>query len=192
RGTVSAPFLQTYRTPAQQAAFVFRSDGKVTGTTIADGLHTRVAPQGYWYTGRVGTLWEYTRVGQIVRRDSVAEQVKHAAWNVTSSIVLTGEHPSYRGLTPARPFDPQRRQWGAFEIGLRYNAFTIDRDAFPVFADPNTQPQRASTSGVAFNWYLNRGVRFMVNYSVTQYRGGSALGNREPERTLQTRIQHSF
>jgi phosphate-selective porin OprO/OprP len=45
---------------------------------------------------------------------------------------------------------------------------------------------------VAFNWYLNRGVRLMVNYSVTRFRGGAAGGNREPERALQTRIQHSF
>ncbi|MGQ0641419.1 MAG: OprO/OprP family phosphate-selective porin [Gemmatimonadaceae bacterium] len=192
RGTVSAPFLQTYRTPAQQAAFVFRSDGRAAGTTIADGLHTRLAPQGYWYSGPVGTLWEYTRIGQVVRRDTALRQVDHAALNITTSIVLTGEHPSYRGLTPARPFDMQRKQWGAFEIGLRYNTFTIDRDAFPVFADPNTQPRRGDSRGVALNWYLNRGVRFTVNYSVTQYRDGSPLGNREPERAIQTRIQHSF
>ncbi len=194
RGTVAAPFLQTYRTPAQQAAFVFRSDGRPAGTTIADGLHTRVAPQGYWYAGPMGTLWEYTRVGQVVRQAAVAQKVEHAAWNVTSSFVLTGEHPSYRGLTPARPFDPQKHQWGAFEVGLRYNTFTIDRDAFPVFADPASQPHRADSRGVALNWYLNRGVRFMVNYSVTRYRGGggSALGDREAEHALQTRIQHSF
>ncbi len=192
RGTLAAPFLQTYRTPAQQSAFNFRADGRATGTTIADGLHTRVGPQGYWYVGPVGTLWEYTQIGQVVRRDTALRQVDHAALNITSSISLTREHPTYRGLTPARPFDPQRRHWGAFEIGLRYNVFSIDPDAFPFYADPATQPRRGKSHGVAFNWYLNRGVRFMVDYSVTQYRGGSALGNREPERALQTRIQHSF
>lgn len=192
RGTVAAPFLQTYRTPAQQAAFVFRSDGRATGTTIADGMHTRVAPQGYWYTGRLGTLWEYTRIGQVVRQGAAAQRLEHAAWNVTSSFALTGEHPSYRGLTPTRPFDPKRHQWGAFEVGLRYNAFTIDADAFPVFADPASQPHRSDSRGIAFNWYLDRGVRVMVNYSMTRYRGGAAIGDREPERALQTRIQHSF
>ena len=192
-GTVSAPFLQVYRTPAQQAAFVFRSDGTANGTTVADGMHTRVAPQGYWYVGRVGTLWEYTKVGQVVRRGTMTSPtLEHAAFNVTSSVALTGEHPSYRGLTPAKPFDPQRRQWGAFEVGLRYNVFTIDPASFPVFADPTTQPRRAESHGVALNWYLNRGVRFMVNYSVTSYRGGAITGNRESERALQTRIQHSF
>jgi phosphate-selective porin OprO/OprP len=192
RGTIAAPFLQTYRTPAQQSAFNFRSDGRASGTTIADGMHTRVGPQGYWYVGRVGTLWEYTRIGQVVRRDRALREVGHSALNITSSVALTGEHPSYRGLTPKRSFDPTNGHWGAFEIGLRYNVFDIDRDVFPIFADPNTQPRRGQSHGLALNWYLNRGVRFMVNYSVTTYRGGSALGNREPERALQTRIQHSF
>jgi phosphate-selective porin OprO and OprP len=191
-GTIAAPGLQTYRTPAQQAAFVFRSDGKATGTTIADGLHTRVAPQGYWYVNRLGTLWEYTRIGQLVRQGTTAQRLEHSAFNVTSSVSLTGEHPTYRGLTPNKPFDPQRHQWGAFELGFRYNRFSIDPDAFPIFADTSVQPQRADSRGVAFNWYLNRGVRLMVNYSVTRFRGGAAGGNREPERALQTRIQHSF
>jgi phosphate-selective porin OprO/OprP len=191
-GTIAAPGLQTYRTPAQQAAFVFRSDGKATGTTIADGLHTRVAPQGYWYVGPVGTLWEYTRIGQLVRQGTTAQRLEHSALNVTSSITLTGEHPTYRGLTPSKPFDPQRHQWGAFELGFRYNRFSIDRDAFPIFADTSVQPQRADSRAVAFNWYLNRGIRLMVNYSVTRFRGGAAGGNREPERALQTRLQHSF
>ena len=191
-GTIASPGLQTYRTPAQQAAFVFRSDGKATGTTIADGLHTRVAPQGYWYTGPLGTLWEYTRTGQVVRQGTATAQLTHAAFNVTSAIVLTGEHPTYRGLTPAKPFDPRLQQWGALEVGVRYNRFTIDPDAFPVFADTSLQPHRAESRGVALNWYLNRGVRLMINYSVTRFHGGAAGGNREPERALQTRIQHSF
>ena len=191
-GTIASPGLQTYRTPAQQAAFVFRSDGKSSGTTIADGLHTRIAPQGYWYVGPVGTLLEYTRVGQFVRQGTTAQRLEHSALNVTSSITLTGEHPTYRGLVPRKLFDPARRQWGAFELGLRYNRFRIDRNAFPVFADSSAQPNRADSRGVAFNWYLNRGVRLMVNYSVTRFRGGAAGGNREPERALQTRFQHSF
>lgn len=191
-GSASAPGLQTYRTPAQQAAFIFRSDGRATGTTIADGLHTRVAPQGYWYVGPVGTLWEYTRIGQFVRLGTNARRLEHSAFNVTTSLTLTGEHPTYRGLAPNKPFDPQRHQWGAFELGFRYNRFNIDPDAFPIFADTASQPHRADSRGVAFNWYLNRGIRFMVDYSVTRFRGGAAGGNRDAERTLQTRIQHSF
>lgn len=191
-GTIASPGLQTYRTPARQAAFVFRWDGKATGTTIADGQHTRVAPQGHWYAGPLGTLWQYTRIGQVVRHGTTAQRLEHSAFNVTSSIALTGEHPSYRGLTPTKPFDPQRGQWGAFELGFRYNRFTIDPDAFPVFAGTSLQTSRANSRGVAFNWYLNRGVRLMVNYSVTRFRGGAAGGNREPEHALQTRFQHSF
>ena len=195
RGTIAAPFLQTYRTPAQQAVFSFRAaggTGAAAGTTFADGTHRRVAPQGYWYAGPTGTLWEYTTTSQVVRREATIASLEHAAWNVTSSWVLTGEHPSYRGLTPKRPFDPRTSQWGAFELGARWSGFSIDPGAYPVFSDPATQVRRADSRGVAFNWYLNRGIRWQLNYTLTRFRGGAATGDREAEHALQTRIQHSF
>jgi phosphate-selective porin OprO and OprP len=195
RGTVASPFLQVYRSPAQQPVFTFRQvsgPGAAGGTTVADGTHQRLAPQGYWYVGRVGTLWEYTRSSQVVRREATVGDLDHAAWNITSSFVLTGEHPSYRGLTPAHPFDPQLKQWGAFELGARWSGIHIDPATFPVFADPATQVRRAESRGVALNWYMHRGVRLQLNYTVTRYRGGALEGDREAEHALQTRIQHSF
>jgi len=58
-GTLTAPDLPTYKTAAQQTHFRYRADGTVEGTTVADGAHWRVGPQGYYYAGSVGFLSEY-------------------------------------------------------------------------------------------------------------------------------------
>jgi len=191
-GTVAAASLPTYRSPGQQAAFAFRGDGTAAGTTIADGLHRRLAPQGYFYAGPSGTMVEYTRSSYVVRRGTASADLAQAAWQVTSTLLLTGERASYSGIRPRRAFDPARGQWGALELAVRATGLTIDDDAFPVFADSATQVRKETSTGAAVNWYLNRGVRLQVNYLITRYVGGAASGNREPERVLMTRLQHSF
>ena len=135
---------------------------------------------------------EYTRSSYGVRRGTEAASLDQVAWQVTGSLLLTGERASFRGILPRRPFDPTRGQWGAFEVALRTTELAVDDDAFPVFADPNTQVRRATSTGAAFNWYLNRGVRLQVNYLVTRYAGGALVGNRESEHAVMTRLQHSF
>ena len=191
-GSATSTLLPVYRSPGQQSVFVYRSDGTAAGTTVADGTHRRVAPQGYFYAGPLGTMVEYTRSSYGVRRGTESASLDQVAWQVTGSWLLTGERASYRGILPRRPFDPTRGQWGAFEVALRATELAVDDDAFPVFADPNTQVRRATSAGAAFNWYLNRGVRLQVNYLVTRYAGGALIGNREPEHAVMTRLQHSF
>ena len=191
-GTTASPILPVYRSPGQQAVFVFRGDGSAAGTTVADGVHRRVAPQGYLYGGPLGTMVEYTRSRYGVRRGTAVAALEQSAWQATGMWVLTGERHSYRGVMPARPFDPPRGQWGALELALRASVLDIDDEAFPLYADPASQVRRASTTGAALNWYLNRGVRLQLNYLTTRYAGGSPSGDREAERVLMTRLQHSF
>jgi phosphate-selective porin OprO/OprP len=192
RGAPGAPFLGAYRSPAQQSVFAYRTDGTAAGTTIADGKHVRVAPQGYYYGGPLGLMWEYVRSSQVVRRGATLARLDNHAWQQTATFVLTGERASFRGVTAARPFDPVRGRWGALELAGRVSQLTLDRDAFPLFADPATQVRDARTWGAGANWYLSRGVRLMVDYDETRYRGGAATGDRERERSVQTRVQTSF
>ena len=112
-GTATSTLLPVYRSPGQQAVFVFRADGSPAGTTVADGTQRRIAPQGYFYTGPLGTMVEYTRSNYGVRRGVEAAALSQSAWQVTSTLLLTGERASYRGILPRRPFDPARGQWGA-------------------------------------------------------------------------------
>jgi phosphate-selective porin OprO/OprP len=191
-GSLTASALPAYRSPAQQSVFAYRSDGTAAGTVFADGALRRVSPQAYIYAGRFGLLSEYVRTSQHVRRASSLTNLNHDAWQVSGSVVLTGEKPSYRGLTPTKPFDRTARAWGAVELGARIGALELDRDAFPVYANPSTQVRAEREWALALNWYLAKGMRIAVDYERTRFTGGATTGNRESEHAILTRVQHSF
>jgi phosphate-selective porin OprO/OprP len=110
--------------------------------------------------------------------------------------VLTGEKASFKGLTPKHPFEPggepSTHGAGAFEIGARYGQLYLDPDAFPIFANPAVSVRRENSWGLVANWYLARGIRLMVDYDETHFRGGAVTGNRPAEKAILSRIQYSF
>jgi phosphate-selective porin OprO/OprP len=191
-GDVSSPHLPSYRTPGQLVFFRYRSDGTAAGTTVADGIESRYSPQGYCYWGPFGLLWEYVWTSQKVKRDTERATLDHDAWQVQLSYVLTGEEASYRSVSPARPFDFAKGHWGAFELAARYGELHIDKDAFPIFADPSRAARIAKAWGIGFNWYLNRNVKFQWNYEQTDFTGGGAHGERAKEHAILSRLQISY
>lgn len=192
RGSTGTPFLPTLRTQGQQTFFTYRSDGTAAGTTVANGIHSRISPQGYYYFGPFGLLWEYVSTSQRVQRDKTHATLNDEAWQVMASYVLTGEDASYRSVSPAQPFDLTKRTWGAFELAARYGELNVDRKTFPFFADPTKAARVAEAWGIGFNWYLNRNVKFQLNYEQTDFTGGGAKGERPKERAILSRFQVSF
>lgn len=192
RGTVANPQTPTYRSPLQESIFRFRGDGTAAGTVVADGRQRRLSPQGYAAFGPVGLMGEYVISTQDVRRDVTYGTVRNTAWQGTMTWALTGEHASYRGLTPLRPADPAHGRWGAVELAGRVSALEVDADAFPVFADTASQIHHALTVGGGVNWHLLKGIKVMVDYTWTRFRGGAPLGDRLTEHNFSTRFQHAF
>ena len=192
KGSTGSPFLPTMRTPGQQAFFSYRSDNTAAGTTIANGIHSRVSPQGYYYYGPFGLLGEYVRSYQPVQRGSAAANLDNESWQVAVSYVLTGENASYRSVSPVKPFDLTKGTWGAFEVAARYGELNIDKDAFPIFADPTRAARVAESWGLGLNWYLSRNVKFQLNYEQTDFTGGSTKGERPKERAILSRFQVAF
>lgn len=191
-GTVASPNLPSYRTQGQNTFFRFRSDGTLAGTTVADGDETRYSPQGYYYWGPVGLLWEYVRTSQRVKRNTAHATLDNDAWQVALSYVLTGENASYRMVTPAQPFDLAKGTWGAFEIAARYGELHVDKDAFPTFANPASAARVGESWGIGLNWYLNRNFKFQLNYEQTDFTGGGAQGERPKEHAILSRFQISY
>jgi phosphate-selective porin OprO and OprP len=194
-GTAAAPNLPSYKTGGQASFFTFRSDGTAAGTAVAAGRHTRLAPQLYWYAGPFGLLAEYVesrqRVARAASTGDVAADVEADAWQVALSFVLGGR-ASYRGALPDHAFDPPAHRWGAVELAARYNELTVGDEAFPLFANPASSARQARAWAVGANWYLNRGVKWMLDYEHTRFRGGAATGNRPDEKALLGRFQVSF
>jgi phosphate-selective porin OprO and OprP len=192
-GSVSSPNLPAYLTQDQLTFFRYRSDGTTAGTAVADGEHSRWSPQGYYYFGPFGLLSEYVWSTQGVKRNKVHATLDHRAWQVQLSYVLTGEDSSYRGVSPAHPFDPTTGQWGAFQLAARYGELHVDDDAFPVFANPASAARRDHSWGIGLNWYLNRNLRFMLNYEESDFTGGEVNnGDRPTEHAILTRFQISY
>ena len=198
-GTPKTPGLSTYKTPGLYDFFTWLNDGTqataptAAGTTVGDGRRYRVAPQAYWYAGRFGAIAEYVRSTQDVARGAFSSTLTQEAWGVTISCLLTGDKASYKGVTPIRSFDPDAHAWGAFELVARAGTLTIDKDAFPDFADPAKSARAARDRGFGFNWYLSRNFRFMLDYIETRFQGGAAAGaDREDERVILNRFQVAF
>ncbi|MCB1557008.1 MAG: hypothetical protein KDJ15_06810 [Alphaproteobacteria bacterium] len=75
---------------------------------------------------------------------------------------LTGENRPYSikkgaftGITPTRPFDPVRGEWGAFEIAARYSYLDLN--------DGGINGGKMETVTLGTNWYPNDYARFMFN-----------------------------
>jgi phosphate-selective porin OprO and OprP len=193
RGTLTAPVTSTLRSPGQRTFFKYRSDGNVTGTVIADGRRTRIAPQAYLYRGAFGLLGEYTVSRHTIRLDSIVRKSPHRGWQIAGSVVLTGERLSFGEFTPKRPFDPRKGQWGALELAARYQGTGVDADLFPTFADPATAARRARAWSIGLNWHLARRVKFMADFERATFIGGAPNGgNRPAEKFFVTRLQTAF
>jgi phosphate-selective porin OprO/OprP len=222
-------FLPRYRTPGQVQFFAYSTAAVAATTTTAgstgvyaDGDHTRISPQLYYYRNSFGLLSEYISSEQELSQGfipaatpvttiptaTLTRKLKNEAWQVGVSYVLTGEDASFRGVTkPGQPFTIGGPGWGAFEVAVRYGELKIDHDAFDAitdggvtfarFANPVTQAREARSWTVGVNWYLTSNFKFALNYGEVTFDGGgggtaTAPEDREDEKTVFGRFQLSF
>ena len=199
----------SFRTPpASTNFFAYRGASATFAAVTNDGERFRFSPQAYYYVGPFGLLAEYVSSKTDMRRDplpaapgdSSRETLTNTAWQVEASYVLTGENASYKGLIPASNFNPGEGTWGAFEIAARYGEIDFDDDSFSggaaSFADPAVSVTQAQGWTVGANWYLNRYLKFMLDFDRTTFDGGASgvgnTGNRPSEETIYTRLQFSY
>jgi phosphate-selective porin OprO/OprP len=178
----------------------YRSAGQVSIISLlagieADGTRTRVVPQGSFYAGPVGLLSEYARSESWVKnKDGIRWKLRAEAWQATVTVALTGEKESFDGLRPARPFDPGKGQWGAFELAARVEGLELGREAVDAaIVDPAKSVRKARSWTAALTWHLNRNVKEVVDYTRTTFTGGAPEGGDRPaENALFFRTQLSF
>jgi len=181
----------THRSPGQLGIFTYR------GATVTSGDHTRVSPQLFWNTGPVAVLAEYAISRQELTNAGNAETVAHSAWQLNVGWVLTGEANGWRGPQPASPFAPGNGQWGAWEFGVRVTGIDFDDASFTgagnSLANPVGSVEGALSIGAALSWYLNRNLKWQLDYNHTTFDGGLAGGeDRDDEQLLITRVQVAF
>ena len=157
---------------------------------VGAGALYRISPQLYYYNGPFGIIGEYAISNQDVRKAATRASLQNTSWQVSASYVLTGEKASYKSIIPRTT--EGKSIPGAFEIAGRYSELEVDRTAFPVFANPLSSARSAKAWGLGINWYINRNLRFVLDYERTRFIGGAIIGNRETENALLGRIQVAY
>lgn len=168
---------------------------KYSSSTLANGPHTRISPQGYYYAGPIGILGEYVTSSQDVVHGVQKATVTNRGWQVQGSVVLTGERNTYNGVSPRNRFEPNRgfRHLGAFEVAFRYSQLRVGSNAFPAFASPKTAAQSADERAIGLNWYLNRFVKLTTDFEYTNFTMSSqAISPLHSEIVLLNRVQLAF
>lgn len=183
--------LVNYRTPGQLTAFSWAT------AATADGQRVRLTPQLYWSWRSIGLLSEYVRSAQVVRSGTRKYNIGNQAWQVAASYVLTGEEASFKGVKPQKNFDPKNGGWGALEVAARYHQLRLDREIFDrSLASGTNSFERANAWSTGLNWYLNRSLKFVVDYEQTEFDRGAQVGSRVVDRPTEklvfTRTQVSF
>jgi phosphate-selective porin OprO/OprP len=189
--------LPGYATEGQQQFFAYNA------TTVANGEHWRLSPQGYYYYGPFSLMGEYAVSDQGVRNTATKAEadLHNTAWEVSGGWILTGENASFNGVTPLHPFSPHTGDWGAFQVVARYSELDIDDAAFTknTFANSATSASAAQAWSAGLNWYLNKNIRLNASFTHTTFTGGGGAGasapaivTRQAENVFFTRIQLAF
>jgi phosphate-selective porin OprO/OprP len=193
-GTLVSTDVPSFRTQGQTTFFAYKTGTTLMDTVVADGVHWRATGQASYYTGPVGLLAEYVRSVQHVVLDGNHQRVTADAWQASAQWVITGDDATFKSVTPNKPLDPAKGQWGAFDVGARVGELRlVDGDVFDEgYADKAKSSRRAWSAGGGVNWYPNKNFRFVVDFERTWYRLGAKDGDRAPENSIVGRVQTVF
>jgi phosphate-selective porin OprO/OprP len=203
-GVTYAPQLNglgTYATANQQSFFKYRSS-TINATAANPGEQVRFVPNLQYFWGPFGlyaeAAWSTVGVtgvtaskGKITREYS--ENLTNFGWQIAASSMLTGEENAFRAISPRRKFSPSTGGWGALQLTARVGQLTVDSNAFPIYADANTQAESSTTFGTGLNWILNDNTKLTLQYDYTSFIGGAANdGNRPDANAITTQFQAYF
>jgi phosphate-selective porin OprO and OprP len=193
-GTLASPDVAPFKTAAQDTFFTYKVGTTLADTVIADGEHWRATAQAQYYGGPVGVFAEYVRSRQKVALAGTHQRLAIDAWQIVGQWVVTGDSASYKSVTPRKPFDPAKGQWGAVDLAARLGELRLSgADAYPRgFADPTKSARKAWSAGAGADWFLNRSVRFVLDYDRTWYDRGAKTGNKPDEHSVLGRAQVAF
>ena len=184
----AATRLPTFKTQALAPFFSYRESQGVR----ASGRHTRNGFFSYFHQGPFGAMGEWYSTTQVVSRAASVATVHTGGWMANVQYTLTGEPSAQEGIAPKELFNPDKGNWGAWQIGARAAAIDVGDEAFPLYADSTTAAHHGLALGVGLNWYITRQTKMQLAYEHTTFVGGAKVGNRRAEQYLQLRWQAYF
>jgi len=177
--------LPSFKTSVGQTYFSYNT------TAAASGVRKRVSPAVFYYYKSFGGFAEYMRSTQPVARDGMQTRVTNRAWEVTASMLVTGEAASYTGVRPKHNFDPTKGHWGALQLLGRYTTLRVDRAAFTAGLAAANASREARSFTIAANWYPTAYIKYYATFERTVF-DGDARGPRPAENVILIRAQLGF
>ncbi len=181
--------LPAFISPGQQLIASY-----VSGA-FADGSRERIGPQLYYHYGPLGILGEYTISQQNIKFGGTNDKVTNEAFQVQLSWVLFNGDASFRRIRPHDPLTLENiSALGALQLVTRYSELNLDAKAFAHgLFDSDHSVKKAQDFGIGINWYLNRNIKFQLDYNQTHFSNGAiAETNRPEEKVLFSRMQIAF
>jgi phosphate-selective porin OprO/OprP len=197
-GTLASPDVSIFKTQASTTFFSLATGTTLADTVVADGHHWRATGQASYYAGPVGLLGEYVRSAEKIALGGDGETLTTESWQAVAQYVLTGDAATYKSVAPDHPLDPDKGQWGAFDVAARIGELRIvDTDIFrDKFADLTKSATRVWSAGIGLNWYANKNFRIAIDYERTWFRRGAKDGttavDRPDESGFVGRVQTAF
>jgi phosphate-selective porin OprO/OprP len=176
--------LPSFRTSVGRRYFSY------VATAAASGMRTRVQPAVFYYHGAFGAFSEFARSTQEIVNGGVERAVANTGWEVTGSLVLTGEAASDRGVRPVNSFDPAQGHWGALQLIARYATLHFDDAAVDAGFAAAANPGAAQQVSVGLNWYPSAFIKYYAAYESTTF--DEAAVAILPEHSLIVRAQVAF
>jgi phosphate-selective porin OprO/OprP len=177
--------LPSFKTSVGQTYFSYNT------AATASGVRKRVSPAVFYYYKSFGGFAEYMRSAQSIARDGLQTRVTNQAWEVTASILVTGEGASYNGVRPKNNFDPTKGHWGALQLLGRYTKLRVDRAAFTAGLAAAAASREARSFTIAANWYPTAYIKYYATFERTVF-DGNAHGPRPAENVILVRAQLGF
>lgn len=158
----------------------FNSDVVERGDRLIGSMHAAYFLKSLSLIGE----WQYGYGGYASTAQPVSVRVPFSGYYVSAGYFLTGEHVERRTrVKPLRPLVPvdkdDVRGIGAWELAARVSQLEVGNEIFSSgFADPNLWSNRATTTEVGLNWYLNEYTKISTFWlhgefgSPVQYRPG--------------------
>ena len=139
------------------------------------------------------TIGSFSTTSNSTTTREYSTDLTNFGWQIAASYMLTGEENSFRAISPRRKFSPSTGGWGALQLTARVGQLAVDSNAFPIYADPNTQAEQSTTFGAGLNWILNDNAKVTLQYDYTSFIGGAANdGNRPDANAITTQFQAYF
>jgi phosphate-selective porin OprO/OprP len=163
----------------------------VNNNVLLDKDHTRINPHLYYYYKQFGFLSEYVSSKYTIVKGAKDYDITNTGWTAQASVVVTGENASFGNVKPAHPFTLDGDGWGAFEVGVRYNALEGDKDLFDYGFVSNSSVQKAEAWGLALKWYFTENLLWAVDFENTDF-SGKGNSKMDSEQTIMSRFQIDF